>query len=73
MAEPKAPLSPFNALCEVISQAHSAAFNQHINRRYGPGQFIESRPEHIRAGLRKLTSDDLASIRVDPWEIGGSH
>jgi len=34
-----------------------------------PGQLIERLPEEQREILRTLTSDQLANIRVDAWEL----
>jgi len=35
----------------------------------GPGKVIERLGKEIREALSKLTSDDLAKMRVDWWEL----
>jgi hypothetical protein len=36
---------------------------------WGPGAYIERMPESRRTVLRQLKSDDIANIRIAPYEV----
>jgi hypothetical protein len=44
-------------------------------RRNMPGAIIKRMPQKVRDALSRLTSDDLASLRVPEWvcRTGGRH
>jgi len=61
-------MSPVEALQSTIGMAMMQ------NRRPGwdsPGGVVSRMGASTREALQKLTSEDLASIRVEPWEITG--
>ena len=59
----QAVMSPIDALSEAVLGAIVSS------RAMRPGVVVEHLPRETREALQKLTSDDLASMRVD-WCIG---
>jgi hypothetical protein len=59
------PLSPVEALAVLVQ---GAVFPHDSKRRWPrPGALVERAPEHVREGLRRLTSDEVAGLRFEAW------
>ena len=58
-------MTPREALDALIFQG---AMNPGMRRR--PGEMVERAPAHVRAALKKLTSDDAADVRRDDPALG---
>jgi hypothetical protein len=65
-------MKPEEALLHAIIAGTTMDIHGPRGRLRGPGQVILRLPDKMREALRELTSDRLAKIRVEPWEIGGT-
>lgn len=64
-------MKPADALGQAIARGCSAAYTHSRAVRRQPGAIVNRMRGSAREALTRLTSQDLAGIRVEPWEVQG--
>lgn len=65
----KISTKPMATLAEIINNLMLSLLVSSINKKLGPGQFIERCNQKLREQLQKLTSDEARNMTFIPWQI----
>jgi len=64
-------MKPTDALNQTLTLGFMAAHSHRRQRYVGPGTVVGAMPVEVREALGRLTSSELANVRVEPWELQG--
>lgn len=64
-------MTPAYALGQAIAFGCSCVYTHKRSELKQPGAIVSKMRGEAREALGRLTSDDLAQIRIEPWELQG--